>query len=309
LAAYSSVMEPACPERQGPIEPRAMAIAARNAACDQAPAPSSAPVAALPMYDLPELADVHAALWAAIRARLTLQGMVDTPAMLAHPAQIRALWTDPRLLLGQTCGYVLETRLQGRVRLIATPRYRAHGCDGPFHRGAVLVRAGEAAECLSDLRGARCGLNDPASNVGMNLLRAEVAPLARGEAFFGSVVATGPGEAGALAVAEGRVDLACLDCVTWALLQRLRPRLARELRVLMWTTSSPGPPLVTSRLTEARVVAALGRALDDIARDPALQPVRAELLLEGFNRLPLAYYRAVLHLEHIAADQGYPELR
>ena len=142
----------------------------------------------------------------------------------------------------------------------------------------------------------------------MNLLRVEIAPLAQNQTFFADVTITGSHEASALAVAGGSADVAAIDCVTWAHLQRFRPETAKHLRVLMWTVRSPGLPFITSARTDAATHAALRRALDAVARDPALRDVRGELMLDGFNALPASQYHAVLYLEQIAAAQGYPRL-
>jgi ABC-type phosphate/phosphonate transport system substrate-binding protein len=266
-------------------------------------------LAALPMYDLPELAEAHDQLWAAIARRLRDDGVEGVPACLTRDAPLHALWTDPDLLLSQACGYPLMTVLSGQVRVVSTPRYRAQGCKGPLHRSAVVVRLIDRAEALADLAGRRLALNDETSGTGMNLLRALVAPLARGRRFFSRVEITGSHLASAEAVAGGDADLAAIDCVTWAHLQRLRPALAAKVRVLTWSASSPGLPLITARDTTAATLAAIGRALGEVSRDPALAGARRELLLEGFSHLPPARYLSALHWQRFAADLHYPELR
>jgi ABC-type phosphate/phosphonate transport system substrate-binding protein len=266
-------------------------------------------LAALPMYDLPDLAEANDELWSAISRYLRDDGVQSVPAALSRGLPLLALWTDPDLLLSQACGYPLMTALSGRVRVVSTPRYRAPGCKGPFHRSAVVVRATDRAEALADLAGRRLALNDETSGTGMNLLRALIAPLARRRPFFGQVEITGSHLASAEAVAGGSADLAALDCVTWAHLQRLRPGLAAQLRLLTWSAGSPGLPLITARNTDRATLAAIGRALGEVSRDPALAAARRELLLEGFSNLPPARYLSVLHWERFAADLGYPELR
>ena len=264
-------------------------------------------LAALPMYDPPELQEANDALWAALRQRLEERGVVAPPG-LTRTSDLDALWSSSDLLIAQTCGYPLATRLRDQVRLVLTPRYRAQGCDGPFHRAAVVVRKSAGARSLPDLKGGRLALNGPESNTGMNLLRAEIAPIACGQPFFSAVVKTGSHAQSAAAVAEGRADLASLDCVTWALLQRLQPALAAELTVLAWTPRSPGLPLVTSRLTSHAAYAALQAALGEVIDDPTLANARRELLLEGFEPLSSSYYTGLLHYEQMAADLGYPRL-
>ncbi len=142
----------------------------------------------------------------------------------------------------------------------------------------------------------------------MNLLRAEIAAIARRQNFFSAVITTGSHAESAAAVADGRADLASLDCVTWALLQRLRPALTAELTVLAWTPRSPGLPLVTSRLTSPAAFAALQAALSELIDDPTLASTRRELMLEGFEPLSPSHYAGLLHYEHLAGDLGYPRL-
>jgi ABC-type phosphate/phosphonate transport system substrate-binding protein len=265
-------------------------------------------IAALPMYDPPELQAANDALWAAIAARLDSEG-VDAPKTLTRGASPDAIWTDPGLLLAQTCGYPLMTTLRGRVGVVATPCYDAPGCEGPFHGSAVVVRRNDPADSLADLRGRTFGLNGITSNTGMNLLRVMVAPLAQGETFFGGVSVTGGHAASVEAVASGEADVAAIDCVTFAILQRHRPAITRPLRILAWTALSPGLPLITAASTTESTRAALARALADAARDPALRETRAELLLKGFESLPASAYEAVLDFERSASAQGYPDLR
>ena len=265
-------------------------------------------LAALPMYDLPELAEANDRIWAALAERLCAAGVIGTPARLARSVPLHSLWTAPNLLLAQTCGYPLIKDLRGRVKLVATPRYRADGCKGPYHRSAVVVRQGFRANHLADLRGARLAVNDWNSGSGMNLLRAVIAPLAGGRRFFGQVEITGSHAASVAAVADGDADTAAIDCVTWAHLERHRPQLTRKLRILSWTVKSPGLPLITTGRASAGLLATLRAALEDLSRDPRTAAARRELLLDGFSALPEAHYQAALHWERVAADLGYPNL-
>jgi ABC-type phosphate/phosphonate transport system substrate-binding protein len=266
-------------------------------------------IAALPMYDLPELEEANDQLWTAIARRLHGDGIAGVPKRLSRGAPLTALWTDPDLLLAQACGYPLMTALAGQVRFVSTPRYGAPGCKGPFHRSAIVVRVLERAEALAEMAGARLALNDEVSGTGMNLLRALVAPLAGGRPFFSEIGITGSHLASAVAVAGGAADLASIDCVTWAHLRRLRPTLAAQLRVLAWSAESPGLPLITARRTDEATLAAIARALAEVSRDPTLANARRELLLDGFIALPEARYLSALHWKCFAVDLNYPELR
>jgi ABC-type phosphate/phosphonate transport system substrate-binding protein len=265
-------------------------------------------IAALPMYDLPELEAANDAWWAAIAASLIRQGIQNVPARLTRGVPVEAIWTDPNLLLAQACGYPLVTSLRDRVRIVATPTYGAMGCDGPLYRSAVVVRRIDSAAGLADLRGRRCAVNDRASNSGMNLLRAEIAPLAAGAPFFGGVAMTGAHARSVAAVAADEADVAAIDAITWAQLQRWRTPETEGLRVLTWTAASPGLPLITAATTDGAAVAALRQALVEVADDPALAAVRTRLLLTGFESLPAGAYESIIAVERAAIVQGYPSL-
>jgi ABC-type phosphate/phosphonate transport system substrate-binding protein len=266
-------------------------------------------VAAFPMYDFPELRWATDSLWEFLASRLNRDNVI-APASLTRGVPLHALWTDPDLLLAQTCGYPLVTSLAGKVRLVATPCYDAPGCEGPLYRSAIVVRAADPAGSLAGLRGRRCAMNGRDSNSGMNVLRAAVAPLACGaHPFFSEIVETGAHTASAQAVATGRADVAAIDCVTWAHLQHLRPSAVGDLRVLEWTRATPGLPLITSNLTGPTTCGALREALLAVEQQAALAPVCQALRLHRFEAVPLSTYDSILALEQHAQDAAYPTLR
>jgi ABC-type phosphate/phosphonate transport system substrate-binding protein len=265
-------------------------------------------VASLPMYDLPEVREATDALWRALAATLRRRG-IDAPAALTRgDPDLDAAWRAPNLLLSQTCGYPLMTGLARSVVVVATPSYAAPGCEGAFHRAAVIVGSTSTARSLVDLKDSVCAVNAPTSNTGMNLLRAEIAAVAGGRRFFSRVIHTGSHLASVEQIAEGAADVASIDAVTFALLQRHRPDLTRAVRILAWTAASPGLPLITSRTSDVAIRNALRLGLAEVAADPTLRAVRETLLLDGFAMLPKSDYRTVLAMASSAADRGYPEL-
>lgn len=271
-----------------------------------AQAEPAARTACLPMYDPPHLAAANDALWAAIARRLAAAGIRRVPEHLSRGDDLDALWTDRNLLLGQTCGYPLTTRLGGRVRVVATPIHDAPGCDGPTHCSRITVRADSRFAALADLRGTVCAINEPTSNTGMNLLRAALAPIAGGRPMFREIRITGSHAASLRAVAAGEADVAAADCMTWALLADAEPALAQRLRCLAETPASPALPFITAAGTDDATCAALYGALAEALADPDLAPVRRALRLEGVA--PPADYARVLDLERQAAALGYPAL-
>jgi ABC-type phosphate/phosphonate transport system substrate-binding protein len=266
-------------------------------------------IAALPMYDMPELAAAHDALWSWLAQRLSQSGVNGVPASLSRELSHEESWRHPGLLFGQACEYPLATSHAGCARPIATPTYAAEGCEGGYYRSALVVRARDRAEQLRDLRGQRCVLNDSTSNSGMNLLRAMVAPLAKGAPFFSSVVVSGSHRRSVELVACGQADLAAVDCVSWAHFRRYDPALTSTLRVLAWSPLSPSLPFITALATDEKSIAALVAALEELTSATALEDVRRDLLLDGAERYRGEGYVDVLRLERQAAALNYRSLR
>lgn len=264
-------------------------------------------VASLGMYDSAGVQDANDRLWSAIAGRLREVGVADVPDALDRGRPLEAIWGDPNLLLAQTCGYPLVTRFAGRLKYVATPRYGAVGCEGVTHRSRVVIRKRDPADRLQDLRGRRLAINDPASNSGMNLLRALIAPLAGGDRFFGEVVETGSHAASARAVAEGEVDIASIDNVTYAHIEQETPMVAAELRTLTWTVASPALPFVTAASTPDRLVSQLREAVRVAIEDE--RGASGRLLLEGIETTGIRRYDALRRLELAAHRSGYPALR
>jgi ABC-type phosphate/phosphonate transport system substrate-binding protein len=268
---------------------------------------AGAPVAALPMYDFPEIAAANDALWASIARRLRAQGL-EAPERLERGRSLAALWRDPQLLFAQVCGYPYAKGLSDAVVLIATPQYAFPGCEGALHSSFVVSRADDPRRSLEAFRGSVATVNGFDSNSGMNLFRATIARVARGATFFGAVVTTDSHVASLEAVTEGRADLAAVDCVTFGLMQRLRPRLVEPIRIVAESPLSPGLPFVASaRLPDATVAAVLD-ALASAMADGELAETLGALGLAGLHLTAPADYEQVLEIEQAAEAAGYPEL-
>jgi ABC-type phosphate/phosphonate transport system substrate-binding protein len=265
------------------------------------------PIAVLPMYDFPWTAVANDALWAAIVARLAEAG-VRAPKRLTRGGDLAALWRHPGLVFGQTCGYPYVTGLKDAVALIATPEYAFPGCVGAAHRSFIIRAARDQRRGLGEFRGGIAALNARDSNTGMNLFRATIAPIAGGAPFFSSVVVTGSHEASVEAVAEGRADLASIDCVTFALLRRGRAELVERVAVVAETPLSPGLPFIASARLGRSTIDAARKALFAALAEPNLAEARDVLGLKGARAATRADYDRVTEIERDAAGAGYPLL-
>lgn len=241
-------------------------------------------IASLMMYARPELAAPHARYWALIRAALAQRG-IDSPERLANEAEEFAVWRDPGLVTSQTCGMPYRLWLHDEVQLVGTPDYGLEHCPPGYYRSPVVVRADDPRAGLQEFSAARLAYNVTHSQSGFASIYNTVQPMGF---WFADRVETGGHHASAKAVAEGRADLAALDAVTWALIQRY-DSFADRLRVLEWTTPTPGLPYITSRSMNADAV------FDAVAEAIAQldEADRSALMLRGIVKIDKADYLAV----------------
>ncbi|WP_378950412.1 phosphate/phosphite/phosphonate ABC transporter substrate-binding protein [Mesorhizobium sp. ANAO-SY3R2] len=246
-------------------------------------------IAALPMYDWPELRDQVDAQWAKLCGALRKAG-VDAPETLvrrnadvpAVPGGIRdavgrviapdpstlppdefdlpTLWRHPKLLLGQTCWGPMETTgLAPLVRVIGQPSYDdVEGGRGELYSSAIVMRRSDIASrhavapadnAPSIPRDLICGkrlvFNSHDSMSGYLGISRDLASLGEGLEMFSERIESGGHRASIVAIAEGRADVATIDCRSWHLAQRFEPA-ADELTVVGWTAKRKGLPYIAA---------------------------------------------------------------
>jgi ABC-type phosphate/phosphonate transport system substrate-binding protein len=265
--------------------------------------------ASLPMYCLPEMEAANSAFWAALKQRLHAKG-IDTAGIELDgdtgPVPPRI---GPEIFFTQICGYPLFRHYRDQAVLLATPHYAMPGCVGSTHRAFFLVRAGDPAERLEDLRGRTFGCNSLLSNAGMNLPRLSLARIAGGKPFFSSVVMTGGHVASLERLDKGSIDICSIDNVTWGFFKKFCPIAAKRYRILDETPASPSLPFVTSVNTTESDAVAIAEALHEIMADPQTADMRRILQLVGFSVPDVAAYERLAEYEREAADLGFPELK
>ncbi|MDN5939936.1 MAG: PhnD/SsuA/transferrin family substrate-binding protein, partial [Salinisphaera sp.] len=171
-----------------------------------------------------------------------------------------------------------------------------------------VVRSDTEARELADMRGGVCAVNGRDSHSGYNALRRMVAPLAQGDAFFSGVIETGGHVASLRQVADGAADLCAVDAVTHALLARHAPARLARTRVLGFSPNAPGLPYVAGHGVDADTRERMRGAIVAGLADPALAEVRAALLIDGMQTLPLSAYDEITAMEDGARALGYPQL-
>ncbi|MFN3674428.1 MAG: phosphate/phosphite/phosphonate ABC transporter substrate-binding protein [Sphingomonas pseudosanguinis] len=265
-------------------------------------------IASLGMYDHPAQRWANDALWSALAARLRHRG-IDAPPTLEHGQPVETIWRAPDLLLAQCCGYPLVADDRLDLRVVAVPHYDAPDCTPGRHVSRIVVRAEDRARTLTEFRGRIAAINAPLSNTGANLFRDVLADVADAAPFFSAVITTGSHRQSALAVQAGTADIAAIDAVTHAALERYEPAALAGLRTIALTRASPTLPFVTARKTPMAVVAALRSALVELVRDPALTPARAAVFLSDIVPAGGHRYTALVGLARKAEARGYPALR
>ncbi len=264
--------------------------------------------ASFPWYDLPEMHGATDAFYAALRDALAERGVRDAPHELDR-ARDHGTDVAGACFFTQTCGYPLFTTARNHFTVLGAPCYAAPGCEGPRHRSFIVVRDDAPYRALKDLRGTRFAINERDSNSGMNLPRRLFAPFAREGRFFSAAVVSGSHARSAELVTAGAADAAAIDCVTFALLARYRPRAVAALRTIGATAATPTPPLVTSITSSDALVATMRGAIADVMHAPEHAAIRDALLLVDVAPCDERAYAIVMDYEREAAARGYRELR
>lgn len=254
-------------------------------------------IAALPMYDWPELRTQTDSFWARLGDAFRARGL-DAPKKLSRhntdltpvPGGIRnasgevigtdpatlapdnfdlsVLWRHPDLLLAQTCWGPMDLGLAGDVQVVGQSMYDGiEGGEGDCYSSAIVVRRqptdhvpapsnGRSLIPIDAMRGKRFTYNDTESMSGFNGLKRDLEAVGESFSLFATREESGAHRHSIRAIAEGKADIAAIDCFSWTLAKRFEPA-AAELTVIGWTARRKGMPFITSRTTPPNVVAAL----------------------------------------------------
>ncbi len=239
---------------------------------------SSLLVASFPMFDLDELRPHHDALWAAIAHELRLR-QIEAPTSLSRPeVPLSRHWRRPELLLSQTCGFPYAAYYRPQLALIGTFHYDLPVDDGAgFYRSLLVARRSDhrvlANPLATDLRGfsgATVAINNRDSLSGCVSLG--VTLLDCGVEHVGDVIVTGAHVDSLGEMQAGRVDLAIIDALTFALLSDVRPSAVDGVTVIGSGPRIPCTPLVTGH---ARLVEPIRDALPAALRRVESETLRA----------------------------------
>lgn len=242
-------------------------------------------IAALGMYDRPEMQVANDRLWALIRDGLRDAGMAAPQTLTRGAAAYGPGWTAPDLVLSQTCGYPFRAQLHGKVALIGTPDYGVDGCAPGYYRSVLVARSDDTRAVTTDFDGAAFAFNEDMSQSGW------AAPQTCAQDLSITLpphLRSGGHLLSARAVAEGRADIAAIDAVTWALITRFEG-FATGLKVVGQTAPTPGLPYIAALGSDTETLfSAISAAIAALPRTD-----RDVLRLHGLVRIDPANYLAI----------------
>ncbi len=111
--------------------------------------------------------------------------------------------------------------------------------------GVLSPTDGKPRIPLDLLRDKRFAFNSEDSMSGIIALTRDLAAMGESLDIFAERVESGGHRQSIIAVAEGRADVATIDCRSWALAQRFEPR-SRDVVVVGWTTRRLGLPYIAA---------------------------------------------------------------
>lgn len=214
-----------------------------------------------------------------------------------------SLWLAPQLLLTQSCGYPLMTRLRGQVKVIGRPSHDLPHASGGNHHSLLLSREGDGRSLLAEYYGSAGVINEDTSNTGMNLLRQRLLALRKEGRFFAAVGRSGGHRESLRWLRERRADLAAVDSITFAYLSRFAPAEVTGLKIVALSAQSPCLPYIGSvGLTEVQVLL-IRQAMNQALLD--LPWVRSVLGIDSVLPAAQADYEVVLSYEQQARAAGF----
>ena len=193
-------------------------------------------IAALPMYDRPEVSAALDRFWAAIRAELPFG-----PDLLRRDMGMWDVWESPDLFFSQTCGLPYRNWLIGRVQKIGTPDYGLPDAPPGYYYSHWVVAQGSSQD-LRSYANRTLAINGRDSQSGWTSAFNHAAELGF---EFHNIVVSGAHRESARMIADGKADIAAIDAVTWRMMEQFDPFVS-ALEVIGHTIPTPGLPFITS---------------------------------------------------------------
>jgi len=139
----------------------------------------------------------------------------------------------------------------------------------------------------------------------MNSLRQLISRTHTGGEFFSELKISGSHVSSLEMIRNEQADVAAIDCVMLALLERYQPDVMQGIRVLGTTYDAPAPPFVVRADTPDDEVEKIRLALMDTFDDPATEQCRQDMLLEGLIPATIDDYWVINAFENFATKRNF----
>ena len=151
-------------------------------------------------------------------------------------------WTQPDLILGQTCGVPYRKFLYNKVNLIGTPNFGIIDCPTSYYSSVFITNIQDNRSDLIEFKNSVFAYN--MENYQSGLAAASDHTQKIGFWFSNHVITDGHTESSKI-VANGQAAIACLVSISWRLLQRYSP-ISEKLKVIAETKPSPYFPYISA---------------------------------------------------------------
>lgn len=241
-------------------------------------------IANLPMYHRPELIEAHNEYWQLIRKYLGEAG-IDSPEKLSQDAGELEVWARPDLVFSQTCSYPYRKLIHKQVTLIGTPDFGVEGCPPGYYRSAFIVHKNDSRENLSEHKDSLFAFNMETSQSGHVAAMAETV---KHGFLFQNKICSGGHLNSARMVATKETEIATIDVVSLKLMQHYEDFYA-DLKIIEWTTPTPGLPYITAGDADGSVFFdAVSAAISELSNEAC-----EILMIKDLIKIPKETYLAI----------------
>jgi ABC-type phosphate/phosphonate transport system substrate-binding protein len=230
-------------------------------------------------------------LWRALLSAIAQQTALPISVVEhSEPAPISDLWGRDDQGAVFMCG-LPYARSEPRPALVAAPVPSPASFRGqPQYWSELVVREDSRFQALEDTFGQRIAFTTPESQSGCFAALGYFMEAGQKGPLYREVIAPQITPLGAMtAVIGGAAEVAPIDSYAFCLLQKYRPELTSQLRVVARTAPTAIPPIVASYPGLESLEAAFLEAHNTVS----IRPVMASLLLERFVRPEPASYDRV----------------
>lgn len=224
------------------------------------------------MYDWPEVRPSWDRLWVLARDILIAHD-VSAPDMLTHVEDYQPIWTNPDLIVGQTCGWPFISRLRDQVVPFARFDFSLHDLAPGQYQSVFLTRQPCPFEDLLEIGK---WIREEAPVVAVNDLNSQSGNRVFGECFEQyfeippeAFVLSGSHRNSIRMLASGKADLCAVDAVSWRFALTHEPA-AQEVHIAGRSNPVPGLPLITAKglgIDPQELYAAVKLAIEELPSD------------------------------------------